>query len=134
MGARTAHRRRRAWRFRRVFGVRSQRRLRRKHRDPLFCIIRGSHFGVRDIGGPVDANGKPTPIVDEEGRRKHLHDARGTFITTMKIRMPDITNADLAKMTGWSEEDVERIADLYVDHDQVALAWLQRLKRHAVKS
>lgn len=88
---------------------------------------------ARDVGGPVDANGKPTAIADEEGRPKHLHDARGTFITNMKIQMPDVTNAELAKMTGWSEDDVERVADLYVDHDRVALAWLERLKRRAAK-
>lgn len=88
---------------------------------------------ARDIGGPVDANGKPTAIVDEEGRPKHLHDARGTFITNMKIQMPDVTNSELAKMTGWSEADVERVADLYVDHDRIALAWLKRMSRRAAK-
>jgi len=88
---------------------------------------------ARDVGGPPDQQGRPTPIMDDKGRRKHLHDARGTFVTTVKINMPDVTNADLAKMAGWSEEDVERVLDLYVDHDRIALAWLERLKRHAAK-
>lgn len=88
---------------------------------------------ARDVGGPPDQQGRPTPIMDGNGRRKHLHDARGTFVTTVKINMPDVTNADLAKMAGWSEEDVERVLDLYVDHDRIALAWLERLKRHAAK-
>lgn len=86
---------------------------------------------ARNVGGPPDQQGRPTPIVDANGRPKHLHDARGTFITTMKADMPNLTNADLAKMTGWSEDGVERIVDLYVDHDRVALAWLDRLKRHS---
>jgi integrase len=86
---------------------------------------------ARDKGGPVGPGGKPTPIADAEGRPKRLHDARGTFVTHMRMRMPDVTNAELAKMVGWEEEDVERIATRYVDADRIALAWLERLKRGA---
>lgn len=86
---------------------------------------------ARDKGGPLGDDGKPTPIVDVEGRAKRLHDARGTFVTHMRVRMPDLTNAELAKMVGWEEEDVERIATRYVDAERIALAWLERLKRSA---
>lgn len=88
---------------------------------------------ARDIGGPRGSDGKPTPICHADGRRKRLHDARGTFITTMKVRLPDISNAELAKMTGWAEEDVDRVAELYVDHDRVAMALLERMSKFAIK-
>jgi hypothetical protein len=86
---------------------------------------------ARDKGGPLGAEGKPTAIADAEGRAKRLHDARGTFVTHMRMRMPDLSNAELAKMVGWAEEDVERVATLYVDAERIALAWLERLKRSA---
>ena len=49
----------------------------------------------------------------------------------MRVRMPDVTNAELAKMVGWEEEDVERVATHYVDAERIALAWLDRLAREA---
>lgn len=50
----------------------------------------------------------------------------------MRVRMPDLTNAELAKMVGWEEEDVERVATRYADAERIALAWLERLKRSAI--
>ncbi|MGQ0534150.1 MAG: hypothetical protein ACT4OF_15890 [Caulobacteraceae bacterium] len=39
--------------------------------------------------------------------------------------------ADVAKMVGWSTEDVEQLAKKYVDAERVALAWIERLNRNA---
>ncbi|MEQ1817640.1 MAG: hypothetical protein ABL871_03440 [Terricaulis sp.] len=93
--------------------------------------LTSSFSKARNKGGPPDARGNPTAICDAEGRRKRLHDARGTFVTHMRVRMPDVTNAELAKMVGWEEEDVERVATHYVDAERIALAWLDRLAREA---
>lgn len=93
--------------------------------------LTSSFSKARNKGGSAGPDGKPTAICDAEGRRKRLHDARGTFVTHMRIRMPDVTNAELAKMVGWEEEDVERVATHYVDAERIALAWLDRLARAA---
>jgi hypothetical protein len=93
--------------------------------------LTSSFSKARDNGGPPGADGKPTAICDGAGRQKRFHDARGTFVTHMRVRMPDVTNAELAKMVGWEEEDVERVATHYVDAERIALAWLDRLARAA---
>ena len=91
--------------------------------------LTSSFSNARDRGGPLDAEGRPTPIADLGGRPKSLHDAREAFVTHMRVRMPDVSNAELAKRVGWSEGDFERIATHYVDAERIALAWLERLKR-----
>lgn len=67
-------------------------------------------------------------IVDEEGRKKRLHDARGTFVTNMRAR--GFTVDEIAEMVGWSKAEVEKIAKKYIDAERVALEWIQRVMKN----
>ncbi|HRO03847.1 MAG TPA: tyrosine-type recombinase/integrase, partial [Terricaulis sp.] len=60
---------------------------------------------------------------------KTFHDARGTFVTHM--RMLGFAKEEVAEMVGWTTADVDRVAKRYADAERIALAWLERLKRKA---
>ncbi len=63
-----------------------------------------------------------------EARRKHLHDARGTFATKL-MTGGDLTDQQIAEMMGWSPLNVSRIRRVYVDQQAVVVAVGQRLRR-----
>ncbi|HRK62988.1 MAG TPA: tyrosine-type recombinase/integrase [Terricaulis sp.] len=81
--------------------------------------LTSSFIKIRDAAG----------LVDEQGRKKSLHDGRGTFVTHMRAN--GIPIEDIAKMVGWSTQDVEQVAKKYVHAERVALAWIERLNRNA---
>lgn len=69
--------------------------------------------------------------VDEETgarRKKHLHDARGTFATKL-MQVGDITDQEVADMMGWSPHEVSRIRSVYVDQTAVLVALGERISR-----
>lgn len=69
--------------------------------------------------------------VDEETgarRKKHLHDARGTFATKL-MRVVSITDQEVADMMGWSPHEVSRIRRVYVDQTAVLVALGERISR-----
>lgn len=74
--------------------------------------------------------------IDEETgetRKKHLHDARGTFATRlMTLPGEALTDQQIANMMGWSPEQVGRIRHVYVDQRAVVVALAQRIGRGAV--
>ena len=74
---------------------------------------------TRDRAGLVDAN----------GRKKCLHDGRGTFVTYMRTQ--GFTVEEIADMVGWATADVKEIAKKYVDAERVAMSFLERLNRNA---
>lgn len=88
-----------------------------------------SSFGkIRDAAR--DGKGivhEQAPGSNEPPIRKNLHDARGTFVTNM--RMAGCTTEEVAQMVGWETADVERVAKRYADADRIAGAFLERLER-----
>lgn len=58
---------------------------------------------------------------------KTLHDARGTFVTHM--RMLGFTMDQVAEMVGWETADVDRVAKRYADAERIASAWLEQLEK-----
>jgi hypothetical protein len=66
--------------------------------------------------------------VDDDGtaRRKHLHDARGTFCT-MLLTEWELTDEEAAEIIGWSKDQVRGIRKVYVDGDRVAMAIAERV-------
>lgn len=69
--------------------------------------------------------------IDEDtgvARKKHLHDARGTFATKLMIG-PNLTDQEIADIMGWSPEEVLRIRRVYVDQTAVVVALGERIKR-----
>lgn len=78
---------------------------------------------VRDLAGIVH--------VDEESgksRKKHLHDARGTFATKLMVQT-DLTDVEIADIMGWSPEEVARIRKVYVDQKAIVVAIGERIAR-----
>jgi len=69
--------------------------------------------------------------IDEDTgkvRKKHLHDARGTYATKL-MTSTDLTDQEVAGIMGWSPEEVSRIRHVYVDQTKVVVALGQRIRR-----
>lgn len=84
---------------------------------------------ARDGAGIVH---EPAPGLNEPPIAKTLHDARGTFVTNM--RMLGYTTEQVAGMVGWETADVERVAKRYADAERIAAAFLEQLERRDVKA
>jgi len=54
-------------------------------------------------------------------RKKHLHDARGTFVTKLITSKP-CTDQEVADVMGWSPQQVSHIRRVYVDQAAVVVA------------
>lgn len=80
--------------------------------------------GARDGKGIVHES---TPGSKGPPIAKTLHDARGTFVTHM--RMLGYTKEEVADMVGWETADVDRVAKRYADAERIASALLERLER-----
>lgn len=69
--------------------------------------------------------------VDEETgevRKKHLHDLRGTFVTKL-ILETELSDEQIARIMGWSVDEVETIRIVYVDQEAYALGLGNRIPR-----
>lgn len=78
---------------------------------------------VSEIAAATRQDGPPWVKID-----RHLHDARGSFVTYVRARGL-ITREEVADMLGWSEADVRDIERRYLSNDAVVSATLERLKR-----
>lgn len=79
-------------------------------------------------GRPWSASGLEGAVIDTKALAKvdkHLHDARGTFAT--RLRMAGLKASEIADILGWEEERVERLLRTYVDQDAVVLALAKRI-------
>jgi integrase len=70
---------------------------------------------------------------NEVGINHHFHDLRGTAATYF-CRHGVFTNAEIARIMGWSTDRVEQLIALYVSSDAVALDMLQRMKEKHVST
>lgn len=81
-------------------------------------------------GLPWTPDGLETQVIKAKaaaGVDKHLHDARGTFAT--RLRLAGLTASEIADVLGWEEDRVQRLLDVYVDRDSVVRALATRLNR-----
>ena len=68
--------------------------------------------------------------VDPESgaaRKKHLHDARGTFATRLMLSAK-LSDEEIGDIMGWSPTDVARIRRVYVDHSSAMIAIGRRIR------
>ncbi len=64
-------------------------------------------------------------IRHTDGRKKHLHDVRGTYATRLvKLGLSD---QEVGDIMGWSAQQVCEIRKLYVEDDTVMQAIIRRL-------
>ena len=64
-------------------------------------------------------------------RKKHLHDARGTYATQLMMAT-DLTDAEIASMMGWTPDETSRIRHVYVDQTKAIVALAERISRRSV--
>jgi hypothetical protein len=62
------------------------------------------------------------------GIDKHLHDARGTFAT--RLRMAGLTAPQIAAVVGWDGDRVERLLARYVDRNRIVRALAEQIMRN----
>ena len=80
-------------------------------------------FGtIRDHAGIVH---RGDPGQGEPDRAKHLHDLRGTFVTT--LCRAGLTDSEVAGIVAWSPGSVARIRQTYVDDAAVVVALSRRI-------
>jgi integrase len=73
-------------------------------------------------GQVVKAKARARPPID-----KHLHDARGTFAT--RLRLAGLTAPEIADIMGWEEARVQRLLARYVDQAGIVRSIAERLGR-----
>lgn len=106
----------------------------RKRHDGVHTVL------VDDQGGPWTPDRLTKAIgairdelgivhVDEETgevKKKHLHDARGTFATKL-IATGRYSDVEVAEIMGWSPHEVARIRHMYVDQSATIVALGRRI-------
>lgn len=89
----------------------------------IFTSFKGARYTREALGRLVNETAKAA------GVDRHLHDAKGTFVTLMKIRGE--SDEAIAGMVDWSIDDVRQIARRYVAQSQVVAAAIARFNRRA---
>lgn len=100
---------------------------RKKRPPPPACLTVLSNTR----GKPWTASGLEGQVIKTKaaaGVDKHLHDARGTFAT--RLRMGGLTASEIADIVGWEEKRVERLLATYVDRDSIVKALAERINRN----
>jgi integrase len=92
-------------------------------------IGRGKGAVLRNtFGKPWSADGLENRIIKAKaaaGVNKRLHDARGTFVT--RLRLAGVTRDEIAQIVGWKTARVERILHRYVDQGRFVRSIAERL-------
>lgn len=66
-------------------------------------------------------------IRHTDGRKKHLHDVRGTYAT--RLVLLGLSDQQIGDILGWSTEQVSEVRKLYVQDDAAIIAISERLAR-----
>lgn len=61
------------------------------------------------------------------GVAKHLHDARGTFAT--RLRLAGLARDEIAQIVAWEPARVDRLLTLYVEQEVVLRAIVSQLQQ-----
>lgn len=105
----------------------TQNAKRKKRPAPPSCLTVLSNTR----GKPWTPSGLEGQVIKTKaaaGVDKHLHDARGTFAT--RLRMGGLTASEIADIVGWEEKRVERLLATYVDRDSIVKALAERINRN----
>lgn len=93
------------------------------------------HVLLSSRNQPWSADGLESLIwraKQKAGITLHLHDARGTFAT--RLRMAGLKASEIAGVMGWEEKRVERLLATYVDQSAVVRSLAARLNKKGAKS
>ena len=90
----------------------------------------GEGWSADGLGQRIIAARDKADIRHSDGRKKHLHDCRGTFATNLILA--GLTDQEAAGILGWAPERVANIRHVYVDRERVIVALADRLERATV--
>lgn len=98
--------------------------------DTVLVTGDGKPWSSAGLSKQVGEASKKAGIIHEDGRKKHLHDCRGTFAT--HLMMMGATDQEIARAMAWSPEKVANIRMVYVDQARTVVALADRLAAKAV--
>lgn len=93
--------------------------------DTLLVTTKGKPWSPGGLTGSFNR------VRDAIGFDKHLHDARGTFVT--ELCLAGLTDEQVAGIVGWSPTRVAEIRRIYVDQARTVVAIGERLANANVK-
>jgi integrase len=105
-------------------------RPRRPDVDTVLVNSDGRQWSSDGLGKRVGEAATKAGIVHSDGRKKHLHDCRGTFAT--HLMLSGATDQEIARALAWSSERVANIRMVYVDQARTVVALADRLTAKAV--
>lgn len=105
-------------------------RARKPDVDTVLVTKEGNSWSSDGLSKQVGETSKKAAIVHDDGRKKHLHDCRGTFAT--HLMMLGATDQEIARAMAWSPEKVANIRMVYVDQARTVVALAERLVAKAV--
>ena len=98
-------------------------------------FARAAHALTTTRGKPWSPSDVSHALIDVKvllGIDKHLHDARGTFAT--RLRMAGLTAPQIADVLGWDGARVERLLARYVDRNRIVRALAERLAQNETET
>ncbi|WP_161596017.1 tyrosine-type recombinase/integrase [Flavisphingopyxis soli] len=98
--------------------------------DTVLVTSEGNSWSPGGLGKRVGEASKKAGIIHSDGRKKHLHDCRGTYATHLMIA--GATDQEIARAMAWSPEKVADIRLVYVDQARTVVALGERLAAKAV--
>lgn len=103
--------------------------LKHRHRAPgietLLVNSRGQSWSEDGFTHRFDVVRNALNIRHTDGRKKHLHDVRGTYATRLvKLGLCD---QDVGDIMGWSAQQVGEIRKIYVEDDTAVQAIIARM-------
>jgi len=103
--------------------------LRTRHRaegvDTVLVNSLGRSWSREGLSSTMSAHVKRIGLKAKDGRRKHLHDLRGTCATALFAA--GLSNEQVADILAWSPSEVEGVRHLYVDRKERIVAVTKRL-------
>ena len=98
--------------------------------DTVLVTADGARWSEDGLSKRVGEASTKARIVHTDGRKKHLHDCRGTYAT--HLMMSGATDQEIATALAWSPERVANIRMVYVDQARTVVALASRLDRRVV--
>ena len=105
-------------------------RPRKANVNTVLVTSEGNPWSAGGLGKRVGDATKKAGIVHTDGRKKHLHDCRGTYATHLMLE--GATDQEIARSMAWSPEKVADIRLVYVDQARTVVALGERLATKAV--
>jgi site-specific recombinase XerD len=102
-------------------------RIRQPDVETVLVNSRGEAWSADGFGHRFNAVRDRLDIRHSDGRKKHLHDVRGTYATSL-VRY-GLSDQEVADILGWSANQVADIRKIYVQDDAAIQAIGERIAK-----